>query len=103
MEDGLASAHVAHPEDSVGTVFNAPAKKGDELKFVVAGGEDIAVILQEDIAKGHKVALREIETGEAVIKYGHRMGVAIAPISRGEAVHVHNVVSERGREKNARS
>jgi hypothetical protein len=32
-----------------------------------------------------------------VVKYGQRIGVAGADIAAGAHVHVHNVVSERGR------
>ena len=41
----------------------------------------------------HKVALTEIERGEPVYKYGEVVGYAIAPIGRGEWVHLHNLES----------
>lgn len=40
---------------------------------------------------GHKSALFDIKKGEAVIKYGMRIGVATQDISRGEHVHTHNL------------
>jgi len=40
----------------------------------------------------HKVALRDIARGEAVIRYGEPIGVASRDISGGEWVHVHNLV-----------
>jgi ribosomal protein L2 len=49
------------------------------------------------IAAGHKLALREIPAGEAILKYGQVMGRATARIAAGEHVHVHNVEGLRGR------
>ena len=46
--------------------------------------------LTEPIKVGHKVALRAIADGEAVVKYGVIIGVATRPIAPGEWVHLHN-------------
>ena len=43
-----------------------------------------------NIPFGHKVSLKSIEIGEAVMKYGIRIGVATSFIEKGEHVHVHN-------------
>ncbi len=72
------------------------------LKGLSAGAE-VSVELQgriqkitllSDIPMGHKVALKDIEEGEPVIKYGEPIGKSTAKIARGEHVHVHNVVSQ---------
>ncbi len=42
---------------------------------------------------GHKIALCDISPGEYVIKYGEPIGVAVAGISAGDHVHVHNMKS----------
>ena len=47
------------------------------------------------IARGHKIASREIAKGEGIIKYGERMGHAVTPIAIGEHVHVHNILGDR--------
>lgn len=49
------------------------------------------VTLEEDITKGHKFALRDIKTGENVIKYGNPIACATADIPAGCHVHTHNV------------
>lgn len=49
------------------------------------------VILKEDVAKGHKFALRAIANGENVIKYGVPIAHATADIQAGKWVHTHNV------------
>jgi hypothetical protein len=50
---------------------------------------------------GHKFALRGIDQGADVIKYGEPIGRTTAPVAKGEHVHVHNVVSHRGRKEGA--
>ena len=49
-----------------------------------------AITLQEPISLGHKVALRAIQPGETVVKYGVVIGEASQLISAGEWVHLHN-------------
>jgi len=46
-----------------------------------------------EIPKGHKIALLDIKSGEAVIKYGVVIGVAITDIKKGSWVHLHNIRS----------
>ena len=45
---------------------------------------------------GHKYAVREIKSGENVIKYGMPIGHATRDIKVGEHVHVHNVATNLG-------
>ncbi len=49
------------------------------------------VTLAEDITKGHKFALKDIKTGEQIIKYGNPIARATADIPAGAHVHTHNV------------
>jgi hypothetical protein len=49
--------------------------------------------LGQDLLLGHKIARRDIETGEQIIKYGMPIGRATQPIPRGAHVHVHNLAS----------
>jgi len=44
-----------------------------------------------DVAFGHKLSVRAIDRGEAVIKYGQPIGHATSAIEAGEHVHVHNL------------
>jgi altronate hydrolase len=55
-----------------------------------------SVTVREPIAAGHKVALRDIAAGEAVIKLGQSIGRASADIAAGAHVHVHNVAFAGG-------
>ena len=43
------------------------------------------------IPAGHKIAVKHINSGENVIKYGHPIGRATAAIQPGTHVHVHNL------------
>ena len=56
---------------------------------VITLDEDNIVVL-EDIFKGHKIALKDIEKDEDVIKYGMPIGHAIIPVKKGEWIHTHN-------------
>ena len=74
-----------HKEDNVAVAIEE-IKQGES--FVVAGKSIMAIT---DIPAGHKVALRSIREGEAVIKYGCPIGNAMKPVSEGEWIHIHNI------------
>jgi len=50
-----------------------------------------SVTVRAPIPAGHKAALKNIERGEHVIKYGSAIGAASASIKAGEHVHEHNL------------
>ncbi|MFO1487904.1 MAG: UxaA family hydrolase [Verrucomicrobiota bacterium] len=78
------------PQDNVATLIDdAPA--GVVEIFGAASGE---VFASEKITHGHKLAIRDIAKGEAVIKYGVRIGHATQAIPRGAWVHLHNMASD---------
>lgn len=56
-----------------------------------------SITVREAIPRGHKVAVRAIAAGGAVMKYGSPIGLATADIPPGAHVHTHNVSSARGR------
>lgn len=47
--------------------------------------------VQVDPKNGHKYALQPIKKGDAVIKYGYPIGIALSDISAGGHVHSHNL------------
>lgn len=47
--------------------------------------------LKDEVNRGHKIASREINKGENVIKYGFPIGHALRNILPGEHVHSHNL------------
>ena len=54
---------------------------------------DIEVTANEEIKTGHKIALKNIASGEPVIKYGCMIGEAAQEIQKGDWVHTHNLIS----------
>ena len=82
---------VISARDNVATALE-PLDAGRTLQL-----GDSMLVLIEDVPRGHKVALRPIHAGEAVVKYGSPIGTASADIAPGAHVHTHNVASSRGR------
>ncbi|MDR3276125.1 MAG: altronate dehydratase family protein [Treponema sp.] len=74
-----------HGEDTVAVALE-PLEKGASLSL------DACVLeIREAVPPGHKVALRDIASGERVIKYGYPIGAATADIPAGAWVHTHNL------------
>jgi (2R)-sulfolactate sulfo-lyase subunit alpha len=48
-----------------------------------------------DIPLGHKIALKDFEEGDNIIKYDNDIGRVVKPIKKGEHVHVHNVKTKK--------
>lgn len=73
------------PQDNIAVCSRAlPA--GSELRF-----DGVTFRVASAVKMGHKVAVRPIREGEAVLKYGQVIGFADRDIAPGEHVHVHNV------------
>jgi altronate dehydratase len=78
------------PADNVATALE-PLQAGAVLEL---GG--LTLTIQEAVPLCHKVALADLEPGEAVVKYGQPIGRTTAAIRAGCHVHVHNMRSDRG-------
>jgi altronate dehydratase len=83
--------HVISDRDNVATALEAL----DAGREVIVGTATVTV--REAIPRGHKLAVRDIASGDPVVKYGSPIGMATADISAGTHVHTHNVSSGRGR------
>lgn len=94
-----SKAIIINDKDNVATAI-VPLKAGSWVTVETQGKKEKIKILSA-IPMGHKFALRDIGNGEDVIKYGEPIGKTTAPITKGEHVHVHNVVSHRGRKEGA--
>ena len=73
------------PKDMVAVALQ-PLTAGEIIDYGAG-----SVKLLADIPMGHKVALRDIQKGEPVIKYGFPIGSATEDIPRGGHVHTHNI------------
>ena len=74
-----------HPRDNVAVALE-DLRAGETVQLDCG-----AVTAAEDVARGHKLALRPIPAGAEIVKYGCAIGVAKADIAAGQWVHVHNV------------
>jgi altronate hydrolase len=74
-----------HPDDNV-VVAVEPLAAGTEVEI---GGERVA--LGEDVPAGHKIALRALEPGTPVVKYGFEIGRVTERVERGSWIHSHNL------------
>jgi (2R)-sulfolactate sulfo-lyase subunit alpha len=82
--------------DSVGVIVIEGIKAGTELSgWVMAQDRTIGMKVLNDIPIGHKIALKDLAAGDSVIKYGVNIGKVVAPIKKGEHVHVHNLKTRR--------
>lgn len=83
-------------KDTVGVIVVEGVKAGQELTgWVMEDDSTIKVKALNDIPIGHKLALKDIVSGETVIKYGFDIGKATAPIKKGEHAHVQNMKTKR--------
>ena len=94
---GKAPAFIVHEDgDGVGVVVVEGIKSGQDLTgWVMAQDRTINIKVLNDIPIGHKIALQDFAPNDAVAKYGVIIGRVVAPIKRGEHVHVHNLKTRR--------
>lgn len=82
--------------DVVGVVVVEGLKANQEITgWVMKEDETVTIKILNDIPIGHKVALQDLAEGETVIKYNTDIGKVVAPIKKGEHLHVHNVKTKR--------
>lgn len=77
----LRIALTVHPDDNVTTLLDSRIDEHETQN---------GLRLAAGVPFGHKVALRTIAAGEAIIKYGVVIGTATKRINAGDHVHVHN-------------
>lgn len=67
---------------------------GDEIIV-----DNKAILVKNDIPKAHKIALKDFNMGEPVIKYDNVIGNTTKEIKMGEWVHEHNLMTGLGKER----
>ena len=81
--------------DNVG-VATVDIKSGETVQgLYMDSQEPIEKKALQDIPLGHKIALGDIKSETAVIKYGADIGRVVADIKTGEHVHTHNLKTRR--------
>ena len=86
MHDKKDDVGIAVSDITAGTTTECSLLTGEVLRSVRA---------REAVPFGHKIALRDVADGSAVIEYGEGIGTAKGPIAVGSLVHVHNLRSAR--------
>ena len=88
---------VVHDEgDSVGVVVVEGVKAGDELTgWIMDQDKEISFKAAGDIPIGHKLAIKPLNAGDTVIKYGVDIGRVVSDIGMGAHAHVHNIKTKR--------
>jgi len=74
-----------HSDDNVAVALQA-LRPGDIIEM-----DGLNIQVEEEIDRGHKVALDFIPQGENIIKYGYPIGHAVQDINPGTLVHAHNL------------
>lgn len=82
--------------DGVGVVVVEGLKANQECTgWIMQEDETVTFKVLNDIPIGHKIALRDFAVDDTVIKYNTDIGKVVAPIKKGEHLHVHNVKTKR--------
>jgi (2R)-sulfolactate sulfo-lyase subunit alpha len=82
--------------DTVAVVVVEGVKAGMALNgWIMDEDRMTGVQAIQDIPIGHKVALKDMNPGDTVFKYGVDMGRVVAPIRAGQHAHVHNIKTKR--------
>ncbi|MBD3255102.1 MAG: altronate hydrolase [Candidatus Lokiarchaeota archaeon] len=66
----------------------ADISKGEQVQL-----DDKLLSINQDIPLGHKFALKAINKGEKIFKYGQIIGIATENIEGGDWIHTHNITS----------
>ena len=94
----MAQPHllVHNHKDNVGVVVVEDLSPGTDMLVVVTEDDsDFHMTSAQAVPIGHKIALRDLNVGDTVIKYGEDIGRVVAPIAKGEHVHTHNLKTKR--------
>ena len=83
--------------DNVATIFANGITDGMQVEMRDKKGVSEIITVHGDVPYGHKIAVKDIEKGAPIMKYGESIGRASCDIKKGDYVHVHNLEAMRGR------
>ena len=88
---------IIHDEkDNVAVVVIEATKKGQNCSaWIMENDKTIKIDSIAEIPLGHKIALKDFNEGDTILKYGHDIGKVVKPIKKGDHVHVHNVKTKK--------
>ena len=86
---------VHEKSDTVG-VATVDIKAGETVKgLYMDTQQSIEIKTLKEVPLGHKIAVKNMKTGDTVIKYGHDIGKVVTDIQVGNHVHIHNLKTKR--------
>jgi len=82
--------------DNVGVVVIEGLTAGTKMLCVVThDNSSFELVSKSDVPIGHKIALKDIKSGETAIKYGEDIGKFTADVEKGAHVHTQNLKTKR--------
>lgn len=94
MSEIITNAMIIDEKDTVAVAIE-PVKAGQAAAWLDKTGGLHEVTAVTDIPIYHKFAIRDMQKGEPVVKYGEHIGLAARDIQAGEHVHTHDVENHR--------
>ena len=97
MEKGYSQEQIIilNSRDNVG-IIKRDVKKGEKI-IIDEEKYQNSIEVKDNIPYRFKIALKNIDIGDTIIKSGEIIGKAKEKIQKGEMVHVHNIEGLRGR------
>ena len=88
---------IIHDEkDNVGVVVIEKITQNQDCNcWIMENDKSVKIQSKNDIQLGHKIAMIDLNEGDAILKYGHDIGIVVKSIKKGEHVHVHNVKTNK--------
>ena len=87
---------VHEQKDNVGVVVVEDLAAGTEMLCCrTCDDTTFTLTVKHDVPIGHKVALKDLKTGDTAYKYGEDIGKIVADVGQGEHLHVHNCKTKR--------
>jgi len=88
--------YIAHDKKDTVGVAVVDVKKGQRVTgWNMERDSTHRMQAAQRIPLGHKIALKDIAKGNAVVKYGAAIGNATRAIKKGQHVHTHNLRTAR--------
>ena len=82
--------------DNVGVVVVEGLTAGTKMLCVVtADNSSFELEAKADVPIGHKIALKDLKSGDTAVKYGEDIGKMVADVGKGGHVHTHNLKTKR--------
>ena len=88
---------ILHDEkDNVGVVVVEKITNNQDCScWIMENDKTVNIKSNDEIQLGHKIAMKDLNEGDTIMKYGHDIGKVVKSIKKGEHVHVHNVKTKK--------